>query len=133
MSHNEVVLSPDSSHPDRQAGSKKAGPFTLPLSAKYTVVPDDRAEPLTVPAGAADDGAADEAAADGTGLNVTDVDAASVGAGELRAGEEVAAVLPRVEDALEQPSKASAAANGKISATVRDKGTGSPTWMGAES
>jgi hypothetical protein len=133
MSHNEVVLSPDSSQPDRQDGSKTTGPFTLPLSAKYTVVPDGGAEPLTVPAGAADDWAADEAAADGTALTVTDVDAASVGAGELWAGEEAAAVLPRVEDALEQPSTASAAANGKISATVRDKGIWSPTWMRAES
>jgi hypothetical protein len=96
-------------------------------------VPDDWAEPLTVPAGAANDGAADDAAADGTGVSVTDVDAARVGAGELWAGEDLAAVLPRVEDALEQPSKASAAANGKISATVRDKGMWSPTWMRAQS
>jgi hypothetical protein len=74
---------------------------------------------LAAPAGAA--------GADGTALVVTDAELACEGAGELCPGEDVAAVLPRVEDALEQPRRASAEAKGKIRAAVRDKGIWSPT------
>jgi hypothetical protein len=123
MFHKPVVPSPDSSHPDRQAGSTTTVPFTSPLSAKYTwPEPVGCAVPLPAPAGLADAGVEElgvnEAAMDELALDGLGVDGLSTG--WLWVGEVVAAVFPRVDEALEQPATtARPMTNVRISRTVR--------------